>query len=325
VPPLPEEETLGRPRHASSLPPLFCPTCHATLPGGAPVKGPIGLDDAAARVLTVLASGSSMTDKLTTEVQRFLRSVAARGAIHPDDITDDLVADYLDEVTFRHNKARYPSSATMNTRRWAVRAFFEEARRQGLTDRAVGIDLPIPARGTPQARPLTDAELWACEQAARLTLFETRAPAVLALAEAGGDAAEIAAVLVADVDLGEGAVTFTGSTRQRCRTNVLNAWGTEMLARHLSRMGPVPPETPLVVSPGVVGPSATASISGELGTILNHAGLTGDPRVRPRSVRAWSALKVWQSTHDFAAVANWLGSHSLDQAAQVIGIEWRLP
>lgn len=254
-----------------------------------------------------------------------MRSMVARQVIDLADITDSLVADYLGQVTFWHGRARDPSPATVNTRRWAVRSFFQEARRQGLTDKAIAVDLPIPARSRPAARPLTDAEVWACEQVARHTLDKTRATAVLALAEAGGDTGEIAAVRVRDIDLERETVTFPGSTRQRRRTNHLTEWGAQWIARHLRRMGNCRPDTPLVVSPGVDGESATSSISTELGNILGYAGLTGDPAVLPHSIRSWSAMKVWERTHDFAAVANWLGSRSLDQAAAVIQVDWRLP
>lgn len=250
------------------------------------------------------------------------RSLLHRGVVFLDDVTDDLVLEYLLEVTFKGGEARDPSSSTIQRRRWAVRSFFETARSLGLTERAVGIDLTVPDRPRLLTRPLITPEVRRCEEAARMTLWETRGPAVLALAEAGGDNGEIAAVAVRDVDLRSGTVSFRGVSGHRARQNVLTPWGCEALRQRVKELGPQHESVPVTVNPGTSVTSATASISSALTDVLRLAFLTEDPRVKPRSIRAWSGRQVWERTSDITAAAIWLGVSSLDATAATIGLHW---
>lgn len=299
-----------------------CPTCLRRY-DDPPVMGTVTLLAAARRVQRHLESDPAVSKAKLAEIGRMVTSLSHRGVVLLDDVTDALVGEYLEEVTYRRGRPRDPSVAKRQTRRWAARAFFSTARALGLTDKAVGTDLGMPPRPSLLTRPLTDLEIRACQQAALMTLFESRAPAVLALAEAGADIGEIAAVTVQDIDLIEGTVHFQGVAGSHHRTNKLTAWGVEAIAQRIRQLERLSPETPLVVRPGTAGRSATASISKTLAQILTLAHLGDDPRAKPRSVRAWSGRRVWTETGDIVRVAIWLGISSLDTAADTIELEWK--
>jgi hypothetical protein len=70
------------------------------------------------------------------------------------------------------------------------------------------------------------------------------------------------------------------------------------------------------------GESAQASACLALNEILELAGLAGEPGVKPMSIPAAFARRVYEKTHDLGAVADALGRSDLNSAARMIGLEW---
>jgi hypothetical protein len=55
---------------------------------------------------------------------------------------------------------------------------------------------------------------------------------------------------------------------------------------------------------------------------LELAGLAGEPGVKPMSIPAAFARRVYDTTKDITAVADALGRRDLDSAARMIGLDW---
>jgi integrase/recombinase XerC len=53
---------------------------------------------------------------------------------------------------------------------------------------------------------------------------------------------------------------------------------------------------------------------------LDRAGLRRDPRVRPLSIRAWGARRLYDDGSDIEEVARRLGVRTLDSARRIIGL-----
>lgn len=283
---------------------------------------PLPLETAAELTIGWLAQSSMAPDSITkysNQIGQFLASCRYRGLPHLEAVTAADVADYLDEpFTGRRGVLRDPRPSTRKSRLTAVRKMYRV-----LDD--LGVRLPDPTREMSESpsrtrsfRPLTDAEIEACHHAAASGLFDSRRPALVALAEASASATEIARVCAADIDLGLGCVTLGQATTRR--TNPLTSWGLSALAQTVAE---VPPKQRLVVGPTTIDRVAIASVSTDLRNVLNLAGLANDPRVTPQSIRAWSGRRVWEQTNDVIAVAVWLGTDRLDDAAAAIGLTWR--
>ena len=74
-------------------------------------------------------------------------------------------------------------------------------------------------------------------------------------------------------------------------------------------------------APGEV--SAQAASCKVIRSILDVAGLSREPDIRPASVRYWRARAVYDLNRDVTGAARVLGMNSLDRAAEAIGLEWK--
>lgn len=294
----------------------------------ADVTRTVSLAEAVTRVSTIVAADESRSEetrvKLLGQLALFARSMRSHGVEFLDDVDEALAMVFVEDmVKSRGGVPDFPSASIQKTRRWAVRTFFLHARSLGLTMAMPDLGSAAGADPSTPSRPLTDDEIERCRMCADLSLFETRAPAVFALAEAGGEAGEVAAVRVGDLDLDARTVAFRGAVNSLPRSNPLTPWGATAVRAHLERLGCEDLLHPVVVGRSTGKTSATASVSGVMRDILNRAGLGNDKSVQPKSIRAWSGRAVWERTHDIFEVARWLGCHSLDQAAYLIGVSWR--
>lgn len=275
------------------------------------------VDAVAARLAAEATVSDQSFERLVELMGRFAGFVSAGHAIVDlGETTRAMVDEFVDAPT---STGSTPSATVRHLRRCAVRLLFRTARRMGLVEGDPTLDLELPARRPPAARPLTDAEVERC-RAAALYLFEaTRLPAVWALAEAGIRTGELAKVTIADIDLEPGVVHSPGCRSAVARTVWLTDWGAAQVGRRLRAL-PSDPTRPLTYEGDGSDKSKQASSCIAITDVMTRAGLGADPAVRPVSVTAWAGRKVFEETGRIDRVAARLGMRSLDRTARLIGL-----
>ncbi len=212
-------------------------------------------------------------------------------------------------------------SSLQRSRRHAMRALYRAGRAAGLTTIDPTVDLAIPPLSSLRARPLTDDEVLDCRSASQWSLGATRRSTTWALAEATCRSGEIPNVLVGDVDAQLGAVAIRGGGRCVPRHGQLTSWGIEQVRARLDVMAD-DPALPLVYEGSDARLGGLVSANSTITQVLQRAGVSGEPDVRPSSVVAWAGVKVLEETGRIEAVAQALGLRSLDSAATFIGWQW---
>ena len=279
------------------------------------------VEDVARLIATTDLSGQTQ-DRLVSTLTRFA-AFAERGfgVTKPRDMTPDIVRAFVASPR-SGGGAEAPSISTMHFRRSAVRLFFREARREGLTEGDPTLDLALPPRSSLGLRPLTDDEMATCRSSAVRSLSETRLPAAFALAEATARTSEVPQIRVEDIYLGQGKVWIHGGSRTTERWGTLSSWGAEQLARRLRRLVKLSALTPVVYEGKGSPQSAQASACVAIATVLRAAGLGSEPDVPPASIAAWAGATAFRQGAKIDEVARMLGVRSLDQAARLIGWDW---
>jgi integrase/recombinase XerC len=229
---------------------------------------------------------------------------------------------WIDSATSRHGAFIAPSVSTRHGRRSAARMFFQVLRQLHVTRVDPTLDIDLPARSVLSTRPLTDDEETVCRLVAGHTLVETRRPAAWALGQATAITSEQSAITVADLDLDNGRVWIHGSAKRTPRWGYLTDWGVDALVRAVQRVG-AEPTAGLVYGAQTSNESGTASVCKAVHNILRDAGYSRQPDVRPGSLPAWAGSRAFDETGSIETVALRLGLTSLDQAAVVIGWDWR--
>lgn len=214
-----------------------------------------------------------------------------------------------------------PTVATMHWRRTALRLLFRAARESGLASTDPTLDVRLPPRSSISTRPLTEDEVQLCRATAQWALSATRRATAWALAEATCGSSELPHITAADVDVQAGTVWISGGKRTAPRTGVLSDWGTAQIRRRLSE---VPDRgEPLVYAGANRTGGGQASCAAAIVDVLVRAGLHGEPDVRPGSVAAWAGRRALDRTGRIEDAARALGVSSLDQAARIVGWDWR--
>jgi integrase len=224
-------------------------------------------------------------------------------------------------VTATGSDGRSPRASLQRARRSAVRLLFRSARQIGLAVSDPTVDVILPPLSSLRARPLTDDEVLECRAASAWSLTSARRSLTWALAEATCRSGEIPNILVGDVDLPAGSVGIRGGGRCAPRTGRLTEWGRDVIAEHLS--GGAEPNGCLVYSGETPRLGGLVSANSAISQVLQRAGLSGEPDVRPSSVVAWAGAKVLERTGRIECVAESLGLKSLDSAASFIGWDWK--
>ncbi|MCW2748892.1 MAG: hypothetical protein JWR83_2 [Aeromicrobium sp.] len=217
-----------------------------------------------------------------------------------------------------------PTHSVQRARRSALRLLFRAGRQLGLVDGDPTLDVALPSLSTGRARPLTDEEIVDCRAASAWSLGATRPAATWALAEATCRSGEIPRLTVGDVDLDASTVRITGGGRCEPRTAQLNPWALEQVRRRIAVVGS-DPTRPLVYEGSDARLGGLVSANSTITQILERAGLSHEPDVRPSSVVAWGGAKVLETTGRIDKVAEALGLRSLDGAATFIGWDWQEP
>lgn len=277
--------------------------------------------------------GSEFTDQTLARVgetvTRFAARLRAQGVQTPEQITAEHCRGF---VTARTAAGRPAELTTQHTRRNSLRMLFRTWRELGLSDGDPTLDLSLPARSDTSARPLTDTEVILCRGATRLG--EAGATALQravawALGETTAVSSEISTIRLADLDDPDSPrwVHLPGTRRHDPRLGELSDWGTRIVTRQAqvlrSRHAPA---TTLLTYRGSGTPGqakAQAAVCNALGAVLDLAGLSSEPDVRPASLRNWAGRTLFDGGMPLEQVARRMGARSLDTVAADLALEWR--
>lgn len=261
-------------------------------------------------------NSAATATRVAPTVARLGAFLGRSGVASLSEVTPELAKAF---VTSRLTSGRPPSTATTHDRRSTLRLLFRAARQIGLADHDPTLDLSLPARNQSWARPLTDAEIDRARDVALWSLGSRRIAATWALAEATGRGVELATVSVSDVDLDQQRVWLSGGARTDARFGQLSEWGVRVLAGRLTELG----HHERLVYNGSDRKAGRVATCHAISTVLVRSGLASRPSVRPLSVPGWAGRRVFDASHDMAAVARTLGVRSLDQASRLIGHDWK--
>jgi integrase/recombinase XerC len=263
---------------------------------------------------------SSYSRLIATEtLKRFERFARAFGITSARDVTEELARAF---ITARDARHRFPAVATQHQRRSVVRLAFRVYSR---TDRTVidpTLHVDLPSRSSLAVRPITSDELALVREASLSTLVETRQPSIVALSEATGTPAEIAAIRVRDLDLGARTVALPGARHALPRIGQLSTWGTQQLRRRIEAAMTEPGQLIAYHGSGV-GHSGPSSVSVAINRLLTQAGLGNERDLKVGSIRACAAREVFLRSGRIEEAARALGCRSLDVAARTIAWEWQ--
>ena len=259
--------------------------------------------------------------KNVKEVRSLFRFLRVRGAKTFKDVDCVLLSEwYWSAHLYRKRHHRRTKQSTARLRQWTSLVAFVEAKNLGAPIDPVELIGERISRPSDQisARPLTDEESEQVRTFADTGLTSRRSLQV-AFSYAGGTATEVAAVRLADIDLQAGTVTFSGKA---ARTNPLDDWGREAVQRFIANSPPGAPDEPLCVNPKNDAAQAPHRVSVDLRQVLLDAGLSGREGVKASSIRLIAAYKVFEA-EGIEAAARFLGTPSLDTAADSLGHDWR--
>lgn len=264
---------------------------------------------------------AATVEKVATLLARFVRYLDARYEI--EDIRDVEQCHALEFVGAPSlgDELRVPRERTKANRRWALDVFFRTLRGLDLYDGDPLLDVQREVREAVNSRPLLDTEIERCRKHSPARWGDTLGPVRLALAEAMAATSESAAVVVSDYDAETSRLWLPGSpSRLRGRWVPLLPAQIESIEQRLSDIGASHPLTPLARDPSK--PERAETICVALRKNLARAGLTlrVDPRVRPSSIRAWGARRLYDETGDLEEVRRCLGVRNLDTARRIIGL-----
>lgn len=270
------------------------------------------------------AMSDQTLDKFALLARRFTRFAAAYDVTTLAGADQNLVAKFVAaKGRTRHGTVGTAAVATMHNRRAALRAFFRTARHLGLTLDDPTVDITVPEREATTLRPLHD------EEAALVRLFSehataTRHAATTALLLAGAHTSELGYIRIGDVDTAAHTVRAHGSSKHRARSLPLDTWARRVIYQRIAHLTNCGAAQEAIICTGSDGSDAQrqARVCVTVRDVLTRAGLTGTPGIKPTSLTAYAARRVFEDTGRIEAAAQLLGSGSLDGTASLIGYQW---
>lgn len=270
------------------------------------------------------AMSDQTLDKFALLARRFTRFAAAYDVTTLAGADHELVTKFVAaKGRSRHGTVTSAAVATMHNRRAALRALFRTARRLGLTLDDPTSEIDLPEREATAVRPLRD------DEAALVRLFAehatpTRHAATTALLLAGAHTSELGYIRITDIDAVNHTVWAHGSSKHRPRRLTLDTWARRVLTQriaHLTHQGANPDA---IVCTGSDGSDAQrqARVCVTVRDVLTRAGLTGTACIKPSSLTAHAARRVFDDTGRIEDAARLVGSGSLDGVAALIGYQW---
>jgi site-specific recombinase XerC len=266
----------------------------------------------------VYAANERTSVKVLGEVSRFVRYADACGVEYLDELTSTHVEGYVWAATRRRGVVSDVSPRTAANRQAFVRRFVEVLAALGLWTGGDIVGAPIPRGLSEGSRPLTGDEMRLVEVYAGDGLFVSRRPLMVAFAQAGADAGEIASVTASDVDVSAGTVEL-GDDGNR-RVNALTGWGAGIVAEHLAAAKMA--AGPLCVTGGRPAHRAAHAVTVGLRETLVAAGIAQRRGVTARSIALTSA-KLVLDRDGIIAAARFLGANSLDSTAASLDFDWQ--
>ena len=276
----------------------------------------------AGEVQARFAANERTAQKVVAETARLFRFLVARGADTWSAVTPALVLEWCWAARLsRSGRHRRAAQSTARNRQWVALAVFEAAASLGapIDPRAlIGERIARPSKYV-SARPLNDDEDRRARDHADAGLVASMRSLCMAFSYAGGTASEVGAVRRRDVDLDAATVAFRGAA---ARVGPLDEWSAAMVARFLANNPPMQPDERLCVTDRLDAQRAAHSVTVQLGQVLQAAGIAGRSGVTARSIRLTTARRILD-TDGIEAAARFLGSVSLDTAADALGHLWR--
>ena len=287
----------------------------------AAVTGDLSLEEArdlAGAAAAVRFPNPATRRKLATLTGWLFRYLAAAGAKDWSEVTPEMAEGWCRAAARRRGRWASPAASTVRNRQWALTVVCDALEAAG-----AGVDpalrpgrAPRPATAR-RSRPLTAAERDLVRAFADRGLAGSRRSAMVALAEAGASAAEIASVRACDVDLEAGTVRLGAG---RSRVNPLTGWGAEAVRRVLA-VNDISPADRLCVTAPVGADRGAQSAATRLCDAIRDAGLAGAEGVTAGSIRLTAAAGVL-ARGGIEAAARFLGASSLDSTAAALGHDW---
>lgn len=122
-----------------------------------------------------------------------------------------------------------------------------------------------------------------------------------------------------------------GGRRTEARWVHLDSWSVDALRRRVADLTATRPAEGLLDvlvaytprTPATPAEQRQAAAPMAVAQILNDAGLSETPGVRPASFTEHAAARIWKETGRMEAVAARLGMRSLDQVADLLAQDWR--
>lgn len=317
------------------------PRPHRTLPDGPSMPATVSPDvtlahavEQAVTLWTAMTAQGQMSPQTSRSfgqlLKRYEHYARARGIVLVDDVTADFAEDFVfAQGRTRHGRIGESATATLHQRRAVLRSFYRTLRELGLSDADPTRDIRLPERTKTVIRPLDEDEAIALRHAAEYVSRPSRHAAAAALALSGGHTGEIGHARVRDLDQDAVAVWMHGSTRTDPRWCPLDPWALRVLqarAAFVSRQQRTPEaacNARLAVSSAPAPDEqlqARACVA--LSDIIRRIGLGADPRVKPASLTAYAAVRIFDETGKIESVARGLGLRSLDRAADLVGYDW---
>ncbi|MFF3871767.1 site-specific integrase [Streptomyces sp. NPDC001978] len=266
-------------------------------------------------------------------LERYQRYTQSRGVVLLDDVTPDFAEDFVfAQGRTRHGRIGESASATLHQRRAVLRSFYRTLREAGVTDADPTRDILLPERTRTLIRPLDEDEAVALRHAAEYVTRPSRHAAAAALALSGGHTGEIGHTRVRDLDQSTASVWMHGSTRTDPRWCPLDPWALRVLltrAAFVARQQRTPDAAPnarlAVSSAPAPDEQLQARACVALSDLIRRIGLGSDPRVKPASLTAYAAVRIFDEAGKIEDVARGLGLRSLDRAADLVGYDWGRP
>jgi integrase/recombinase XerC len=291
-----------------------------------PGQAAASLDVASATEAVIAALVSARGLRSTTLANRAVRMrwlaafATAHGVPDLDGVTRHHVEDFL---RARRGTGALPTPSEPEYRLSAVRLLYREARKLGAASIDPALDIELAPRTPTSARPLTDAEIELGRS--HSTRDRDLRPAVCwALAEATARTSEMPHIRVSDLDPDTRTVHVHGGRTTEARPAGLTPWGRTQIERRLRAMAPEEGDNPILMGagrwedPDEGRAAATMAIEATL-----RAARLSAPGVNPRSIPAWAGAAALAGGVTIDAVARLLGVRSLDQAARIVGFNWR--
>lgn len=295
----------------------------------------------AAAVEEVLAdwwrqTGSGTLTESTRETHsKVLRTLAkyarSRGARVVCDISNEILNDWM----FAPNAytGEPVADTTPGLRRAVASAFYYTCFNLGITDVNAAATLPSTQHPQRYVCPFTAEQIDALKEASQFAHRGTKSPAALALALLGAAPGEVGSIRCEDVRLVDMLVRAHGGGSRYAERwlPIDDPWCFDQLAARLKQLAAKHPDdwqTRYVAYEPREGKDdsfarRSAATSTTLTKVIEKAGLKRNGVRRVASIGEYVAARVFAQTGRLEAVAARLGIDKLDDAATIVGYDWR--